>query len=91
MFADDVASCAETAVKLQQQLNVVGEFCKITGMKVNLSKTERNEGPLRQYGDCHFLGNTIEVTSVYKYMGLLFKPGLSWSAAQDKHNITFYL
>jgi hypothetical protein len=38
MFADDVASCAETAVKLQQQLNVVDEFCKNTGMEVNLKK-----------------------------------------------------
>jgi hypothetical protein len=40
MFDDDVASFAETAVKLQQQLNVVDEFCKITGIEVNLNKTE---------------------------------------------------
>jgi hypothetical protein len=39
MFADDVASCAVTAVRLQQQLNVVDEFFINTGMNVNLIKT----------------------------------------------------
>ena len=38
MFADDVASCAETAIKLQQQLNVIDEFCALTGMEINLFK-----------------------------------------------------
>ena len=40
MFTDDIASCAETAFKLQQQLNVVYRFCMNTGMKINLDKTE---------------------------------------------------
>ena len=51
MFADDVASCAETATKLQQQINVIQNFCSITGMELNLKKTEiivfRNGGHLR--------------------------------------------
>ncbi|KAH3769760.1 hypothetical protein DPMN_171036 [Dreissena polymorpha] len=32
MFADDVANCAETANKLQQQTNNVDPFCIDTGM-----------------------------------------------------------
>ena len=40
MFADDVATCAETAVKPQQQLNVIDQFCLSTGMEINLDKTE---------------------------------------------------
>ena len=27
MFADDVANCAETAIKLKQQINIVHQFC----------------------------------------------------------------
>jgi len=52
MFADDVASCAETVNRLQQQLNTVDQFCISTGMEVNLNKTQiivlRNSGPLKQ-------------------------------------------
>jgi hypothetical protein len=40
MFADDVANCAETVSKLQQQLNVIDTFCYNTGMEINLDKTE---------------------------------------------------
>ena len=36
MFADDVATCAETAIKFQQQLNVIDEFCALTEMEINL-------------------------------------------------------
>ena len=34
MFADDIANCAETAARLQQQINVVDQFCSNTGMEV---------------------------------------------------------
>ena len=27
MFADDVAGCAETAIKLQQQIHIIDSFC----------------------------------------------------------------
>ena len=88
MFADDIASCAETAIRLQHHLNTVDKFCKDTGMEINLDKTEiivfRNGGPLRHYESWNFRGNKINIASVYKYMGLLFTPKLSWSAAHDK-------
>ena len=40
MYADDIANCAETTLKLQQQINVIDTFCENTGMEVNLQKTE---------------------------------------------------
>ncbi len=40
MFADDIANCAETAVKLKQQINTVDLFCRNTGMQVNIEKTK---------------------------------------------------
>ena len=53
MYADDIANCAETSVRLQRQVNLIGEFCDSRDMKVNLNKTKiivfRNGGPLRDY------------------------------------------
>ena len=38
LFADDVASCAESATALQQQLNIIERFCRLTGIQINLDK-----------------------------------------------------
>ena len=58
MFADDIANCAETASRLQQQINTVEQFCTNTGMEVNLSKIEiivfRNGGPSCSYESWYF-------------------------------------
>ena len=43
MFADDVASCLETHIRLQNQINVIASFCSETGMEVNLDKTEKGD------------------------------------------------
>ena len=40
MFADDVASCSDSAIKLQIQINTIGEFSYNTGMELKLNKTE---------------------------------------------------
>ena len=88
MYADDIANCADTAVNLQSQLNCIERFCKETGMCVNLKKTEiivfRNRGTLRNYEKLFYGGNPVSTTSVYKYMGILFTPALSWSSAKSK-------
>ena len=88
LFADDVANCAETVIKLQHQLHVIDQFCLQTGMDVNLSKTEimvfRNGGPLSVHERWTFRGNRVQTTSVYKYMGMLCTHSLSWYTAKQK-------
>ena len=88
LFADNVANCYETAIELQRQLNSIFDFCKISGVTVNEKKTEvilfRNGGPLRSYKSWFYNENPVNVTSVYKYMGLLFTPKLSWPKAKAK-------
>ena len=88
MYADDIANCAETRVRLQRQVNLIGEFCDSRDLKVNLNKTEiivfRNGGPLRDYERWNLNGTPIRTTSEYKYMGLIFTPKLSWSKAKRK-------
>ena len=57
-------------------------------MSINESKTEiivfRNGGPLRSYEKWFYNGNKVNVTSMYKYMGILFTPKLSWTKAKIK-------
>ena len=57
-------------------------------MSVNQKKTEiivfRNGGPLRAYERWFYNGSPVNVTSVYKYMGLLFTPKLRWTKAKVK-------
>ena len=88
MFADDVACCADTANRLQKQINVIETFCSNTGMELNLGKTEiivfRKGGYLRNYEKWFYNNKQIQTTSLYKYMGLLFTPVLSWTSAKIK-------
>ena len=79
MFADVIANCTETAHRLQQQLNIVDQFCISTGMEVNLSKTQfivfHNGGSLKQ---------NERLTLRGEYGLLQFTPTLSWSAFLQK-------
>ena len=88
MYADDIANCAETRVRLQRQVNLIGEVCDSRDMTINLNKTEitvfRNGGSLRDYEQWNLNGTHIRATSEYKYMGLIFTPKLSWSKAKRK-------
>ena len=35
MFADDIANCSDTVINLQNQLNIINQFCSDTGMEIN--------------------------------------------------------
>ena len=83
LFADDVANCADTVNNLQTHLNIISDYCKETGMKVNMSKTQiivfRNGGPLRTSERWTLNDTYVNITSPYKYMGLFLPlsfPGL---------------
>ena len=40
LYADDVASPADTVIQLQRQINSVENFCQVSGMKINSKKTQ---------------------------------------------------
>ena len=83
MFADDISNCAERWTRLQKQLGVISEFCRLTKMMVNLNKTKiivfRNGGHLRSHASWTFNGLPVKTISKYKYQGLVFRPKLSSS------------
>ena len=83
MFADDVASFADTVVQLQRQIIKVEKFSKGVGLEINLDKTKlmvfRNGGVVKQSEKWSYDGNLIEVVPFYKYLGVYFSSRLSWS------------
>ena len=87
MFADDVSSVADTVLDLQCQLNYIDEFCKDTGMYLNLDKSMiivfRNGGPLRTHERWTFRGNIVEVVPYYKYIDAFFMSTLSWNKTKE--------
>ena len=87
MFADDVASMADTVANLQDHIDRISEFCDSTGMKLNLSKSKvmvfRNGGPLKSYEKWFYKNDKIEVVTYYKYLGSFFTQKLSWTKSKE--------
>ena len=78
---------SDTVVRLQQLIDLIDEFCKSVGMKLNLSKTKiivfRNGGIVKQIEKWYFEGVEIETVSIYKYLGLYFTPKLIWTKMKE--------
>jgi len=57
MLADNIVNCAETADRLQKQINGVDQVCSNTGMLIdNEVIIVRNGGPLRAYESWYLCG-----------------------------------
>ncbi len=83
LYADDVAKGGTMVKKLQDMIDVLQLFSDQWGLKVNQTKTKvmvfRKGGVLRKSEKWFLYGKPIEIVTVYKYLGLLFTPGLTWS------------
>ena len=90
MFADDVASFADTVVRLQRQINLISRFCNSVGMSLNLSKTKimvfRKE--IERW---FYQGIWIEIVPLYKYLGVYFTPKLKWTRTKPKRQHPVFL
>jgi hypothetical protein len=77
---------------LWKQYDFSVQFCFNTGMEINLDKTViilfRNGGRLCNPESWSFRGQPVNITTVYRYMGLLLTPQLSWNIAHDKLSFT---
>ena len=87
MFADDVACFSYTIIRLQRFINLIEQFCKSVGMKLNLNKTKimvfRNGGILKQTEKWFYQGTEIEIVSIYKFLGVYFTPKLIWTKIKE--------
>ena len=86
LYADDMVNIADTVGRLQNQINILAEFCYKYGMKVNLDKTKimvfRRGGPLRKNEKWFYNGQRVETVSEYKYLGTVFSSRLSWNSCK---------
>ena len=86
VYADDLVCVADTVGNLQKQINIIQNYCKNWGMKVNLDKTKivvfRNGGPCRQNEQWFYEGKEIERVSSYKYLGISLSSRLNWTHAK---------
>jgi potassium voltage-gated channel Eag-related subfamily H protein 8 len=87
LYADDIVLLSESAEGLQHSLNALHHYCNKWDLRVNIDKTKviifNKSG--RLFKNVHFIyyGNSIECVNEFKYLGILFKPSGSFSAAVD--------
>ena len=83
LYADDIVIFAASAQELQNNLNLLSEYCHRNRLKVNTSKTKimvfRRGGILPR--DMKFYYNNVELSIVnhFSYLGIVFSTGGSFS------------
>ncbi len=73
-FVDDFILMSESEMGLQQQLNMLQQFCVERGLTMNVKKTKvmvfNSANPCQEFV---FKGDTIERVQTFKYLGILFE------------------
>ena len=63
MYADDIVLIGEAIIQLQRKINILEQFCRKYGMKVNLDKTKvmvfRNGGITAKKESFYYLGEKL--------------------------------
>ena len=87
LFADDVVLLSYTVIGLQQQLNILRDTAKKLGLVVNLQKSNvvvfRNGGHIAAREKWFYDGMKLEIVNQYKYLGVIFSTGLTFSYAHE--------
>ena len=85
LFADDVLLLSNTIIGLQQQLNILSDTSKRLSLVVNMDKSKvvifRKGGYVASRERWVYNGQTLEIVNQYKYLGIIFSTGLSFSYA----------
>ena len=91
MYADDLTIFADTVFDMQSKIDLLFNFCSKWGLTVNLNKTKmvvfRNGGYLKSIEKWNYGGISIDVTTYYAYLGIIFSSRLCWSKYIE--NISF--
>lgn len=76
LFADDMVIFGKSPQELQTNLNMLHEYCKIWGLKVNTTKTKimvfRKRGGLLRNESWTYNGVNIDVVNDFNYLGTVF-------------------
>ena len=87
LYADDIVIFANNAEELQLGLNLLSDYCTRWKFKVNLSKTKilifRKGGALPRNLVFMYEHQVIEIVKTFRYSGIVFTTGGSFSEAQN--------
>ena len=87
LYADDIIVFAETAVGLQNCLNILHEYCSKWKLTVNIEKSTimvfRKGGILPNDLKFYYNGSELSIVNSFSYLGVVFMPGGSFSSAQQ--------
>ena len=87
LYADDIVIFANNAEELQLGLNLLSDYCTRWKLKVNASKTNilifRKGGALPRNLVFTYEHQVIEIVKTFKYLGIVFTTGGSFSEAQN--------
>ena len=89
LYADDLLLMDTTAAGLQCQLDALQMFCQASELNVNLAKTQilvcHGKRPRSEHG-WQFGGESVSITTEYKYLGLVFHSKHGFSKSAEKLN-----
>ena len=87
LYADDIVVFANTPEELQRGLNMLNEYCKRWKLTINIAKTKilvfRKGGILPRNIPFTYNGAPLEIVKSFKYLGIVFTVGGSFSEAQN--------
>ena len=76
LYADDIFIFSNTAEEMQNSLNLLSNYCERWKLKVNVMKTKvmvfRKGGILPKRLIFYYNGETLEIVSRFKYLGVVF-------------------
>lgn len=87
LYADDIVIFSNTAEDLQKALDLLEQYCNRWRLKLNVSKTKimvfRKGGQLPRNLSFTYEGSQIEIVKSFKYLGIVFTTGGSFSESQN--------
>lgn len=89
LYADDLVLLAESAQHLQQMLDALQQFCELTGMTVNVKKSEavifNSKYDVEAAPQLRYNGQVMNIKSEFVYLGLLCEGegGMQHAAAKS--------
>ena len=87
LYADDIGIFSKNAEELQAGLDLLVNYCNRWKLKVNVDKTKimvfRNGGVLPRKLMFYYNGQQLEIVNKFRYLGVVFTPGGSFSECQN--------
>ena len=87
LYADDIVIFANNQEQLQNSLDLLLEYCNRWKLTINITKTKvmvfRKGGMLPRNLIFYYNGVALEIVKEFKYLGIIFTSGGSFSEAQS--------